>query len=283
MRIFVAYLANDGGADAVKLAGRVARSVGAELDIGLIAPGGDPGPALTEVLREQAADWLDDARALVPDIRSEAHIAFHDSIPSGIIAEARRVGAAAIVVGGSGGGMIGSHSLGSVVNDLLRSSPLPVVLAPRGIRNSPIARTTQITCAIGSRPGAPGLLDLAIGAARRSRIPLRLISLVALDQLPTGGADPQAKDRATAHAQTVLQTARDGLPEGVEVTISLAHGSTIEDAVERLDWHDGDILLVGSSRLAAPQRIFLGSTAAKMLRVLSVPVVVLPSPAEDTV
>ncbi len=278
MRIFVAYLANDGGADAVALAGRLARSIGAQLDIGLVAPGDPTDTALAEVVRDQATDWLDEARALVGDIDAQAHVAFHDSIPSGIIAEATRVGAVAIVVGGSGGGMVGSHSLGSVVNDLLRASPLPVVLAPRGIRNSPVRRTSQITCAIGSRPGATGLLDLAIAAARRAQVPLRLISLVALDQLPSGsGTD--AGERALAHAEGVLHTARDRLPAELEVTISIAHGHTVEDAVERLDWRDGDILLVGSSRLAAPQRIFLGSTAAKMLRVLSVPVAVLPSPA----
>ncbi len=34
--------------------------------------------------------------------------------------------------------------------------------------------------------------------------------------------------------------------------------------------------MVGSSRLSAPKRLFLGSTAAKMLRVLDVPMVVVP-------
>ena len=43
-----------------------------------------------------------------------------------------------------------------------------------------------------------------------------------------------------------------------------------------VEWHDGDIIMVGSSRLSAPRRLFLGSTAAKMLRVLDVPMVVVP-------
>ena len=34
--------------------------------------------------------------------------------------------------------------------------------------------------------------------------------------------------------------------------------------------------MVGSSRLSAPKRLFLGSTAAKMLRVLDVPMMVVP-------
>jgi hypothetical protein len=34
--------------------------------------------------------------------------------------------------------------------------------------------------------------------------------------------------------------------------------------------------MVGSSRLAAPRKLFLGSTAAKILRVVEVPIVVVP-------
>jgi Universal stress protein family len=44
--------------------------------------------------------------------------------------------------------------------------------------------------------------------------------------------------------------------------------------------HDGDLIMVGSSRLSAPKRLFLGSTSAKMLRVLDVPMVVVPRPVD---
>jgi nucleotide-binding universal stress UspA family protein len=60
------------------------------------------------------------------------------------------------------------------------------------------------------------------------------------------------------------------------VTSAIVDGRTVEEAVSKLRWHDGDILMVGSSRLSAPKRLFLGSTAAKMLRVLEVPMVVVP-------
>ena len=57
---------------------------------------------------------------------------------------------------------------------------------------------------------------------------------------------------------------------------TVVDGRTVEDAVSKLDWRDGDLIMVGSSRLSAPKRLFLGSTAAKMLRVLDVPMVVVP-------
>jgi nucleotide-binding universal stress UspA family protein len=50
--------------------------------------------------------------------------------------------------------------------------------------------------------------------------------------------------------------------------------------VEGLDWEDGDLLMLGSSRLAPPRRLFIGSTAARILRVLQIPIVVTPGEEE---
>ncbi|MGZ5397853.1 MAG: universal stress protein, partial [Mycobacterium sp.] len=57
---------------------------------------------------------------------------------------------------------------------------------------------------------------------------------------------------------------------------TIVDGRTVEEAVSKLEWHDGDLIMVGSSRLSAPKRLFLGSTSAKMLRVLDVPMMVVP-------
>ena len=78
------------------------------------------------------------------------------------------------------------------------------------------------------------------------------------------------------HADEVLLAARRELPDYLDATATAATGATVEEAVPRLDWHDGEVVLVGSSRLAAPRHLFLGSTAAKMLRELPVPMIVVP-------
>ena len=51
---------------------------------------------------------------------------------------------------------------------------------------------------------------------------------------------------------------------------------TLESALKKLRWDDGSLLVVGSSRFAAPRRIFLGSTAARILAGVDVPVIVIP-------
>ncbi len=79
-----------------------------------------------------------------------------------------------------------------------------------------------------------------------------------------------------AHADEVLAKAKAALPEEIESEVVVGRGDSIDHAVAHLDWEPGELVLVGSSRLAQPRRLFLGSTAAKMLRELPVPMVVVP-------
>jgi nucleotide-binding universal stress UspA family protein len=285
MKLVVGYLATPGGADALALGVRLARTLGADVDMSIVMPPARVSPALVpkgdyeDRLAEQAEQWLAEARASVPaDISAGSHVTFDDSYADGLIKEAARAQADLIVVGGSGGGLAGSYSLGSVVNELLHSSPVPVVVAPRGTRLSSTDRVREVTCAIGERAGADLLLDTAVRFSRAAGTPLRLVSLVALDPIfgSLRGDDEAVHERAMGHVQQTLDTAKGRLPEGFPVTSSIVEGSTVEEAVSKLEWRDGDLIMVGSSRLSAPRRLFLGSTAAKMLRVLDVPMLVVP-------
>ena len=285
MKLVVGYLATPGGADAVALGVRLCRTLNADLDVSIILPPDRAVPSLVQVggfdehLAEQAEHWLAEARASVPaDITVGTHVSFDDSYADGLIKEAARVQADLIVVGGSGGGLAGSYSLGSVVNELLHSAPVPVAVAPRGTRDSSIDRVREVTCAIGERAGADLLLDTAVQFSRAAGTPLRLVSLVALDPMfgALRGDDDAVRERAMAHARQTLDTAKSNLPEGFPVTSTIVDGPTVEAAVSKLEWHDGDLIMVGSSRLSAPKRLFLGSTSAKMLRVLDVPMMVVP-------
>jgi nucleotide-binding universal stress UspA family protein len=140
-----------------------------------------------------------------------------------------------------------------------------------------VKRIRSVTCAIGDRAGAARLLETAVRASAATAAPLRLVSLVALDKHGEKGVAA-----AREHAHATLESVRAALPEGAPVTAVVADGATIEAAVEWLDWEDGDLLMLGSSRLAPPRRIFIGSTAARILRVLHVPMVVTPGEEEST-
>jgi nucleotide-binding universal stress UspA family protein len=285
MKIVVGYLATPGGIDALALGARIARTFGdTELEIVTVLPprrlpalGGAPAH-YDDLIQQHADNWLSEALGTVAgDVSARTHTVFSDSFAGGLITEVARLQADLLVVGGAGGGLAGRHSLGTVVNELLHSSPVPVAVAPRGLSESRVQRVREVTCALGERAGTDLLLDTAVRGSAAAGTPLRLVSLVALDP-GLGSRDDQAEVHrlALAHARAMLEAAKRKLPEGFPVTAALADGDSVEDAVSKLTWHDGDLIMVGSSRLSVPRRLFLGSTAAKMLRVLDVPMVVVP-------
>src|SRR5918998_63670 len=115
MKLIVGYLATSGGADALALAVRIARTVGAAVEACIVLPPDRPALApaadYDELLAEQAQKWLAEAQASVPeDVVVRGHVSFDDSFADGLIRETARLQADAIVVGGSGGGLAGSYS-----------------------------------------------------------------------------------------------------------------------------------------------------------------------------
>ncbi|MDI9918406.1 universal stress protein [Rhodococcus sp. IEGM 1379] len=288
MRLIVGYLATPSGRDGLVLGAQLARSLGAQLDICMVLPPDRTLPAkipseagYDDILAARANDWLTEAKNSVPeDVLVEIHLTFHESFAQGLLDEVTRLGAQAIVVGASGDGLLGRHSIGSVSTELLHSAHVPVALAPRGTRHSSASQIREVTCALGTREGADLVLRTAVRTSELMHVPLRLVSLVALDPQNDlrdhRDTVESARDRARAHAQGTLEVAKAVLPDDLPIEVIIADGSSVESAVRTLEWQDGDLVMVGSSRLAQPRRLFLGSTAAKMLRVLPVPMVVVP-------
>jgi len=280
-RYVVGYTATQSGDDAVALGARLARSTGAALDIVLVLPeegrgaAVPPDPGYETFLRSRAEGWLAAGAAKVPnEVPHHVHVRFAESFAEGLVTAADEFGASLIVVGAAAGSRRGRCGLGSVGNELLHSSDVPVVLAPAGSSevDGPV---TRVTAMIGTRPGAEVLLEESVALAAEADAELRLVSLVTVD-LPASVDTGIIRIAGAAHADQVLTAAREALPGGASAEASVARGDSIEDAVAHLDWQPGELVLVGSSRLAQPRRLFLGSTAAKMLRELPVPMIVVP-------
>ena len=66
------------------------------------------------------------------------------------------------------------------------------------------------------------------------------------------------------------------LPADCAVTSVVGHGKSLQKAVQGLDFEDSEVVLIGSSRLAQPKRLFLGHSASKIMRALPVPMIVWP-------
>jgi nucleotide-binding universal stress UspA family protein len=276
VRYIVGYTADERGHDAVCLAVALARRQDATLDLVLVTPEHSPyagtyppSKGFDSLLSEQMREWMDQGLALVPDdVSARGVVVRAESNAEGLIQAAEDTEASLIVIGASSRGLATRFSVGNVARSLLHASPVPVALAPRSYRRTdPV---TRLTCAVGRRAGADDVISVAVSSARRRGLPLRLVSLVSLDagQPDSGGAEDEANRR--------LAEAASSLAAGGRVSVETARGASVEEAIEALAWDEGEVLLVGSSRLAQHMRIFLGSTANKILRTLTIPMVVVP-------
>ncbi len=279
MRYVVGYSANARGRDAVSLAIALARRQNASLDLVMVVPENSPynvvhppAAGYQSIVTDQAQLWLAEALALIPaDVSAQTHVRKGESEASVLIAAAEEFAAGLLVIGAGSRGLFKRFTIGPVASTLLHAATVPVALAPQGYgRTDPI---TRLTCGIGLRAGAENVLDVAAAAAGRRKLPLRLVSLVALDG---GGAPDGAKAPREQAGERLAAAVKDRVFHGVPVELAVAQGRSIEDAVDHLAWDDGEVLLIGSSRLARDNSLFLGSTANRILRSLPVPMIVVP-------
>ena len=288
MRYVVGYSANARGRDAVNLAVSLARGRGAGLDLVVAIPEAGPfnaahAPAAgyDSYLHQQAQEWLDEALTLLPaDVPAQAHIRSGESDAQTLIDACEEFGADMLIIGATSNGLFKRFTVGSVAGALLHAATVPVALAPHGYHRR--EALTRVSCGLGDRPGAEELLDYAVSMATNRAVPLRVVSLLTLDDGDSAEAAEAARSYAAHHLAAALPSGGSGAAGGAANSsdVVVAQGRSVEEAVDRLDWEDGEILLIGSSRLARNRSIFLGSTANRILRALPVPMIVVPSDYE---
>ena len=116
-------------------------------------------------------------------------------------------------------------------------------------------------------------------------MPLRLITFVVRDHqmypsLVGYDAEGMVAEQWRTQAREAQEQALDSLPGDVAVETGIIDGRNRDDAVHSLPWEEGEVLVVGSSRLGPVARVFLGSNSTKIPRSSPVPVVVIPHGAE---
>ncbi|MGB3355448.1 MAG: universal stress protein [Mycobacterium sp.] len=283
MHLTVGYLATPTGDDGIALASALAKTFDADVDVLLVVreelPDGHPGRAdYQQLLVNRGKDWVSKAvAALAADgVTAGSTVTVGESFAQSLIDFAEQKASDLIVVGGARDGFFGRHTIGPVTNALLHSSPIPVALAPRGYAEDPDEAIDAVTAAVPTRAGDDNPLPFAITLASAAGLPIRMLSLVSAENLSEAGSAGEVRQLQVAAAEENLAIAARALPESPEITSLVADGMTLESALKKLNWDDGDLLVVGSSRFAAPSRIFLGSTAARILAGVDVPVIVVP-------
>jgi nucleotide-binding universal stress UspA family protein len=292
MTILVGYAPDGRGRAVLHLAATLARSSGDDLVVCAVIPAGwFPSQARVDAeyrdyLRHAADDALARARSLLPDdvpARFESHDA--RSAAAGLLERAAEHGAMLIVLGSAEAGGIGTVAVGSTTSRLLHSSPLPVALAPRGFRARPGARVARVTAAYGGTGAADDLVVAAASVAARVGATLRLASFAVRPRPPfTAGVGREADASIEEEWAAGIRAAADAALAEVEelaarppdIDAVIGHGEKWDEALEDIEWDDGDVLVVGSSAIGPVERVFLGSNSSKIVRNAPVPVVVVP-------
>lgn len=283
MHLTVGYLATPTGDDGVALASALASTFDAQVDVVLVVrqelPDGHPGRVeYQQLLVERGEDWISRAidRLTANGVSASSTVMVGESFAESLVGFAEQKDSDLIVVGGARDGFFGGHTIGPVTGSLLHSSPIPVALAPRGYADDPDDAFAAVTAAVPTRPGDDNPLPFAITLASAASLAIRMLSLVSSENLTEAANAREVRQLQRVAAEENLAVAARALPDAPEIESLVADGMTLESALKKLRWNDGDLLVVGSSRFAAPRRIFLGSTAARILAGVDVPVIVVP-------
>jgi nucleotide-binding universal stress UspA family protein len=292
MTLLVGYAPDGRGKAVLHLAGMLARSAQEDLAVCAVVPAPwYPSPARVdaeyqEYLHQAATEALEKARKRLPSDLPATYLV-HDarSVPAGLLEVAEQQDAALIVVGSSSSGGVGDVTLGSASGRLLYSSPHPVAVAPHGFRGAADARVARVTAAFGGSESAENLVIAAAGVAARVGATLRLASFAVRARAPyTVAVGTEADEEMLSDWSSEMETAGQAALAKVadlpavpsELETAIGHGQNWEQALDDIEWEDGDVLVVGSSTIGPVARVFLGSRGAKIVRNSPVPVVVVP-------
>jgi nucleotide-binding universal stress UspA family protein len=186
-----------------------------------------------------------------------------------------------LILGSASNGQLGQVVVGSTADRLLHSSPVPVVIAPRGYRAGRAPKVTRVTCAFPGTSEAVDTVRRVAALARRIGAPLRVLTFAVRGRTmypPEVGLNVEDSILAAwaTHARNMLDQLRaDGVITD-DVETQVVSGNGWDQALDAADWQDGELLALGTSPRGEIARVFLGSHGTKIMRYSPVPVLVLP-------
>jgi nucleotide-binding universal stress UspA family protein len=292
MTVVVGYLAGKGGASALHLAVGAARTLNTSLAVATVVPRPwlNPSPArvdaeYAEYAAQLAASSAEQARQHVSALDDHLDVSFHKfahrSVSGGLLNAVDELGAEVLVLGSASDGQLGQVVVGSTADRLLHSCPVPLAISPRGYRRPKSGALARITCAYPGSPEAVAVVQQVTNLSRRLDTPLRVVTFAVRGRNmypPTVGlhAEDAILQEWAKQAQQALTRLKDEKVIGDGVELQVVTGNDWSEALDAIDWLEGEILAIGTSPGGAVARVFLGSHGSKILRHSPVPVLVLP-------
>ena len=196
---------------------------------------------------------------------------------------AKDFGADLILMGSRAKTPKGRFRPSSVADEMMRSCPVPLGLAPRGVKLSKKG-VTRVTYAIvvEDDPLEPDFsgLDYATALACKLGLPLRIIAFSptayekhtsAWNEEVLGMLD-HARDYAWALAAEFAPEVCDTF----DVTSAVSAAKSWKRSIDSVKWKKGDIMFLGTHPSPQFTSVFVGTLEGEFIRYASVPVVVCP-------
>ncbi len=290
MTVVAGYRAGEVGLSGLHLAVRVARTLGTSLSVATIVPKPWLTPSLARVdaAYEQwadhlAADSATEAARFLHDLCDGIDVVYlhraHRSVSGGLIEVVEEVAGDVLVLGSlpsAGGGVV----IGTTADRLLHASPVPVAISPRGYR-AHTGKLTRLTCAYAATPDSVEVVRRCSETAQRFGVPLRVMTFAVRGKTmypPEVGLDveDQILEAWASQAREILASLKTDRVVGEDVALEVVTGHDWNEALDKADWGDGEILALGTRPRDEIRRVFLGSRSAKIIRESPVPVLMLP-------
>ena len=291
MTVVVGYRVGNVGLSGLHLAVRAARTLRASLTVATIVPRPWLIPSLARVDAEYeqwadhlAADSEHEAERVLRDLSDGIEVTYlhraHRSISGGLIEVVEEVGAEVVVLGSLPSGGRGQVVIGTTADRLLHASPVPVAISPREYRSG-TGGLTRITCAYSATPDTIDVVRRCAETAQRFRLPLRVMTFAVRGKTmypPEVGlhAEDEVLAAWVSQARDILEGLKTERIVGEGVVLEVVSGHSWEEALDKANWQDGEILAVGTRPRGDIRRVFLGSRSAKIIRESPVPVLALP-------
>ncbi len=292
MTVVVGYLAGKSGTAPLHLAVGAARTLRTSLTVATIVPKPWTTPSPARVDAEYAS-WADQLAAdsakeaqrylatLAEGVTVGYHSHAHRSVSGGLVEVVDELEADVLVLGSSANGQLGQVVVGSTADRLLHSSPVPMMIAPRGYRGARGGVLTRFTCGYPGTPESVHVVKRVADLAARLEVPLRVITFAVRGRTmypPEIGLHAEDSILAaweTSAREMLAQLRSDGVV-GEDTVLQVVSGNGWDQALDAAEWQDGEVLALGTSPRGDIARVFLGSRGTKIMRHSPVPVLVLP-------
>ncbi len=206
------------------------------------------------------------------------------SVTEAILESVQETSSDLIVMGTHGRRGLKHLVLGSVAEDVVRSSPVPVLTVRKdAVVPGDVPRRLMVGCDFSS--ACRSAVEWAGSWARAVDGSVTLVHAVepmvypefyAVDIFPT-----DLMDRIDERSREAMEELAHRYLRGVVYTVDVLNGSPGKALVEAADPQRFDLLIVGNRGLSPFEEVLLGSVATKVVRTARLPVLTARAPADE--